>query len=558
MNNDPTNSPATGDGTKEILLFQLGPVQDFIAQARSTRDLWSGSYMLSWLVAHAIKKVLDMGNVGYEDMIKPSICPEDNPLLFALRDRKTPACAALSLIPNLPNVFAMLVPAGTGLNCAKGAQDAVVSELKSMGNSVWNWLLNHGAKEAWKTRWDAQIEAFPQIAYAVREWKAGETFRDAYADVNKQLAARRNTRNFAQWNACGDSAVKDSLSGREECIGDEAFWAGLRRDVPERFKQNGHSYGAVNLIKRLWMNVEDADEGSGYLANALAFYDRPIRKLLKVDSIQEIAKRNKDSNVPYVAVLAFDGDHMGKTIDRQKDSPDGIRAVSSALSSFALGQVPKIVEEHQGHLIYAGGDDVLAILPSSKAVDCAQAIRQAFRDVGTHNNFEFDGSCGIAVGHKNAPLQMLVTKARRMEGVAKHKYERQSLAIALYKRSGEIIEWGCKWDSDALPLMREVTKLSDGGKLSGRFPYALAALLRPYELEELHGIDWDNFRPVVELEFAHVLERQGANMSREDRTDFLTKGAVPYLASEGLGKHPEDFVNLFLVETFLNRERKEM
>jgi len=34
-----------------LLKLQIGPVQDFIAQARSTRDLWSGSYLLSWLMA---------------------------------------------------------------------------------------------------------------------------------------------------------------------------------------------------------------------------------------------------------------------------------------------------------------------------------------------------------------------------------------------------------------------------------------------------------------------------------------------------------------------------
>ena len=38
---------------KSLVLFQAGPVQPFIAAARSTRDLWSGSYMLSWLMAAA-------------------------------------------------------------------------------------------------------------------------------------------------------------------------------------------------------------------------------------------------------------------------------------------------------------------------------------------------------------------------------------------------------------------------------------------------------------------------------------------------------------------------
>ena len=43
------NSDARG-----ILLFQVGPVQEFIACARTTRDLWAGSYLLSYSVAELI------------------------------------------------------------------------------------------------------------------------------------------------------------------------------------------------------------------------------------------------------------------------------------------------------------------------------------------------------------------------------------------------------------------------------------------------------------------------------------------------------------------------
>ena len=32
----------------ELLLFQLGPVQEFIAQAETVGDLWAGSYLLTF------------------------------------------------------------------------------------------------------------------------------------------------------------------------------------------------------------------------------------------------------------------------------------------------------------------------------------------------------------------------------------------------------------------------------------------------------------------------------------------------------------------------------
>ena len=55
-----------------FLLMQFGPVQEFISQARSTRDLWSGSYLLSWLVAHAIKTIT--GGIGPDTILFPALC----------------------------------------------------------------------------------------------------------------------------------------------------------------------------------------------------------------------------------------------------------------------------------------------------------------------------------------------------------------------------------------------------------------------------------------------------------------------------------------------------
>jgi len=41
----------------ENVHFALGPVQGFVAQARRTRDLWSGSFILSYLSGCAMNAV---------------------------------------------------------------------------------------------------------------------------------------------------------------------------------------------------------------------------------------------------------------------------------------------------------------------------------------------------------------------------------------------------------------------------------------------------------------------------------------------------------------------
>ena len=154
-----------------------------------------------------------------------------------------------------------------------------------------------------------------------------------------------------------------------------------------------------------------------------------------------------------------------------------------------------------------------------------------------------------------------------MEHVAKEKYNRGAVAVALYKRSGEIIEWGTKWEEGrALELLEKTAELSQAECLSARFPYALAALLRPYEFGNGRSVAPKTMRDIMRCEFEHVLGRQGSRLTGDGLAEFLPLVSA-YLesvtneeASDGKPArkpHPDDFMNLFLVEAFLNRERGE-
>ena len=50
------------DGDLAFLSFSLGPVQSFIASARTVRDLWTGSYLLSFLTFEAMRPILEKGD----------------------------------------------------------------------------------------------------------------------------------------------------------------------------------------------------------------------------------------------------------------------------------------------------------------------------------------------------------------------------------------------------------------------------------------------------------------------------------------------------------------
>ena len=136
----------------------------------------------------------------------------------------------------------------------------------------------------------------------------------------------------------------------------------------------------------------------------------------------------------YYAVIALDGDEMGKWIsgvknptlieqlskeaadyfDRQGDSlkkflesrrplsPSFHLQFSESLANFSLYCTSRIVESFNGRLIYAGGDDVLAMLPASQAMACAIALRDAFQ--GNHkslNNLQ-----GTWETHNGKPIKV--------------------------------------------------------------------------------------------------------------------------------------------------------
>ena len=139
----------------------------------------------------------------------------------------------------------------------------------------------------------------------------------------------------------------------------------------------------MNLVKRLWCRVRTNDHATNYLQARLGCPTRVLADLMKVDSTQEIARRNDPCGIaptPYIAVLAFDGDKMGVAFNHSAHQGSGdITALSRKLSEFALENVARVIDEHYGYLVYAGGDDVLAIIPSRYAIDCARAFERLCR-----------------------------------------------------------------------------------------------------------------------------------------------------------------------------------
>lgn len=156
---------------------------------------------------------------------------------------------------------------------------------------------------------------------------------------------------------------------------------------------------------------------------------------------------------PFYAVLLMDGDSLGSHMS----DPARQTLISNALVNFTHGpmpgqpgavegSVPEIVERHNGFLIYAGGDDVLAILPLEDALGCAAEVRRHYLECFRHSGIPTTISAAVEFAHVKTPLAQVLGDAHGLlDNVAKDGAGRDALAVRVWKTSGQVLEWTQPW-----------------------------------------------------------------------------------------------------------------
>lgn len=151
---------------------------------------------------------------------------------------------------------------------------------------------------------------------------------------------------------------------------------------------------------------------------------------------------------PYYAILLMDGDSLGKQMSHESRQP----VISEALNTFTQ-RAEAIVKSNDGFLIYAGGDDVLALLSLDDAMTTANALRNAYvlcfeesskkHQVMVHSTL----SGAINYCHVGTPLtQVLSDSHDLLDNIAKDKTGRNALAVRVWKPSGQAVQWSLPWE----------------------------------------------------------------------------------------------------------------
>jgi CRISPR-associated protein Cmr2 len=585
-----------------LIAFHIGPVQDFIAVARRTQDLWMGSWMLSHLSRTAIQAGLGAGGA----LVIPMKPLEQGSQGFDAADANT------------TNHFLLRTDDANARAIAQRMEQAVREKWREIENATKQVFFADVDNDLWPR----QVNALLEIFWAIVPDDGAPPSRKHAQDA---LDARKRLRDFQPVNEphlkCSLCGLRQELSGLNRVQDARRWWqervhAHLTRDhlLKLRIKENGNerlctvcavkraavaseaaipillgedasfpstsSIAAATFKAHLLRGASVEPELSAYLSTLDSF---SIPAKIEADSIPELidlpcdlsnslreklltydgdlfysetltVKQLRDefpdafdrmrtrseaetaasfgvsadearhnfagefegmvddavgnkiaharatlsalyraagaSPSKYYAALAMDGDHMGAFFGSVDESL--AERLSAALARFASESAKRVVCEHYGRMVYAGGDDLLALLPLATALPCAVMLQQNFKEAVASAMVGLSlptglkvptPSAGLAIAHHTSPLDLTLQAMRHAESAAKRTYGRDALCVHVLKRSGEDIRIGTRWTDNHrnsgvvewLEILDYTVVLLRDEVLSMKFANALAA-----------------------------------------------------------------------------------
>jgi len=341
--------------TAYLYILSIGPVQDFIAAARRTRDLWLGSHLLSEISKAAAKKIVAEGGL----LIFPNF----------KKEKLEPSCSPDA--PNVANIILAELPAGKDpSNVNKRVKAAAQDEWEQYAKGA-KFLAENLSKEFVDDNiWNEQVGDVLEFYSA---WTPMPEKKEDYPKARTRLmgllAGRKSIRNFLQ--AQGHAQIpKSSLDGARESVIQKD--SNIPKDLALKMRlQAGEELCAVGLTKRLggW-RAEDMANGEKKLAAfpsvvrvALDPWIRGLRQsgddaIEVLDEIMEICKSNDNiaaGTGEHYANFPFDGQvlhlsritSMMKVPEKRPDHKKGWKLYLSPQDRNDLQKIKVLVEQLQ-------------------------------------------------------------------------------------------------------------------------------------------------------------------------------------------------------------------
>ena len=406
---------------KEIFAaVTIGPILDTINLASSPSALWAASYMMSTLSKNICKKLVESG-VDKNDIISPYYDPDDE----LLKRNDGVGLFHDRVIYKLPEEYCK--------------EDVFKEHFKDVReNAIIETIRYFGFEEE-------MYNSYFKDYFLVSAVLLNDT-HNPIMDSGKMLDCLELSKRFV--SSKSDPIL--SFFNSEETEGSRI--GAIRKRVVDEMKIDNWQLLNAN---------RDKIRSLGDIANAFAHSN-------------EALKKNK-----YYAVVRSDGDRISKIIE--KLDAKKIRAFSRVCLQYCSDIANIVKNEYGGIAVYAGGDDLLAIMPvenhNKKTVfDFAEEANKLFTESFSKNKDfkrvyagndeklmeEYDSLCrelslsfGIFVSYYKFPLyEALEQSARLLFGVAKSV--RNCAAVRFQKHAGQ--SEGLLIPNSDMPELKEFLK----------------------------------------------------------------------------------------------------
>ncbi len=207
------------------------------------------------------------------------------------------------------------------------------------------------------------------------------------------------------------------------------------------------------------------------------------------DLVKALARVSGPGRPPasYLALIVQDADDMGRALSHARMPAGRVMRewhgqVSKGLVAIAREQAEALEDEH-GRAVYAGGDDLLGLVPAANALRAAGRCRELFV-TGTQGLLTRPSvSTAVVFFHVSYPLQDALGRARDALKAAKQRKGKASLALVVLRRGGEraasVLPWRGRSGSDPATSLAGLVEGFCGG-LSPRLLHDM--------YDERHGI----------------------------------------------------------------------
>ncbi len=598
----------------KLLIFTFSPVQGFIEKSRKLRDLFASSYILSFLTEKLVEFVekSGCGEVIYPQPFKETeeaLANYPNRLVVKVKED----CEGFGeeLKKEFEKTWEELVFGVIGLlNLPERARLQMEMQTRNYFN-VFYHLQDFVDKEGWlKELHINNIQNIPQAdsygyTYDLAEKYLGvkKTLRPykalMYLDKDKDgkyphgctLCGERPALAVDWKDLRKTKPAKAYLEENEKLCGVCLTKRFAPRVLKDQYEINVPTFNTVRdyawasfkekLKKKKITLPHEVLELVSSIKGSEEYYHEPWKveaDLLDPEDVYRLYKETKDKEYlelyeelvefyrrekiklpsnSYFALLMADGDNMGQWLGLQSElrkeklSEDFHKQFSRSLSKFAHS----MYEESKSYdlclkLIYAGGDDLLAIAHPSVMIQFAKEASNKFKNVVDKDLAKKEPtiSAGIVIGHEKENLRFLLEQVREAEKQAK-KEGRNRLCIRVITRGSSPVSVVLQWQE--VSILNNLIKDFREDKISQNMPYALRQELSIYG--DKTSIENKN---VIEAVLKRLLKRKAELEKLSFKADKLMNFMkVDDKEEECLSI--EKLLNLFYIARFLaSREEK--